>query len=132
MTEEKELEYNDILHNNDVNNTFIEENKKMEYWEEIIHHMNSFTFNLMKIAEILGEYDIGVTLGNLFFKKIDNPINFILSPFKDWVDTSQKRVQEMINIKNDQKNKGENKFNTLELKNMGELKKIFILLLKFI
>ena len=112
MTEEKDLEYNDILHNNDVNNTFIEENKKMEYWEEIIHHMNSFTFNLMKIAEILGEYDIGVTLGNLFFKKIDNPINFILSPFKDWVDTSQKRVQEMINIKNDQNNKGENKLNT--------------------
>ena len=28
MTEEKDIEYNDILHNNDVNNTFIEENKK--------------------------------------------------------------------------------------------------------
>ena len=120
MIEEKELSYNDVLRNNDMNHSFIEENKKMEFWEEIIHHMNSFTFNLMKIAKILGEYDICVTLGNLFFKKIENPITFIISPFKDWMQTSKMRVKEMINIKNDQNNKGEIRFNTeIRLKEYG-------------
>jgi len=62
------------IHNLNVENEEdFEENYQEEYeyyfWNQI-HNMDGFTFNLVKIAKFLGEYDSGVKLGNILFKII--------------------------------------------------------------
>ena len=85
--------------------------KRPNYWD-ILHNMTGFTLNLMKIAKNLMKYDIGVKMGNIFFELIPDYNRFSINPFKNWMKTSDERVKEMINIKNEQNNKGEYRYNT--------------------
>ena len=55
--------------------------------------MNSFTFNLMKVAKFLKEYDICVKIGNIFFSNIKNFKNFKIAQFKNWLSTSKARTE---------------------------------------
>ena len=104
-----------IYNNNNNNNN----NNKRIFWDSI-HNMNGFVFNIMKIAKYLKEYEKGVFIGNLFFKFFPEPLKFYLKPFKNWLDTSQDRIKELINLKNDQNNKGEYRYKTeIRLKEYG-------------
>ena len=49
--------------------TAIADEKKITSWDQI-HNMNGFTFNLMKVAKYLKEYDYCVKIGNIFFTRI--------------------------------------------------------------
>ena len=51
--------------------SLINDEKKITSWEQI-HNMNGFTFNLMKVAKYLKEYDYCVKIGNIFFTRIKN------------------------------------------------------------
>ena len=82
------------------------EEKKKTSWEEI-HNMNGFTFNLMRVAKYLREYDLCVKIGNIFFTKIKDYRNFRIPQFKNWIRTSQERMRSLSNIRNNQNNKGE-------------------------
>ena len=85
------------------------EQKKIKSWEQI-HNMNAFTFNLMKVAKYLKEYDICVKIGNIFFSTIKNYKNFKITQFKNWLETSKNRAEKLMISKNNQ-NKGEIKLN---------------------
>ena len=92
--------------NNNMNNN------ARKYWN-MLHNLEGFTINLMKIAKHLTEYEIGIDIGNIFFKILPgNPPNFVLNPFKNWLKTSTERVKEIQNIRNDQTNKGEYRYNS--------------------
>ena len=86
------------------------EEKKVNSWEQI-HNMNSFTFNLMKVAKYLKEYDLCVKIGNIFFATIKNYKNFKITQFKNWLETSKNRTEKLMMSKNNQNNKGEIKLN---------------------
>ena len=86
------------------------EDKTMNSWEEI-HNMNGFTFNLMRVAKYLREYDLCVKIGNIFFTKIKDFKNFKIVQFKNWIKTSQNRMRSLTNLRNNQNNKGEIKPN---------------------
>ena len=109
----------DPLDNNIKNIYNNNNNKKNIFWDSI-HNMNGFVFNIMKIAKYLKEYEKGVFIGNLFFKFFPEPLKFYLKPFKNWLKTSQDRIKELINLKNDQNNKGEYRYKTeIRLKEYG-------------
>lgn len=96
--------YIDLLKNN--NKVFLfndSEDLQSFFWEQI-HNMDGFTFNLIKIAKYLGEYDIGVKLGNIFFSIIDNPEDYIFPNYKNWLKASNQRVKELMKFKNEQNN----------------------------
>ena len=90
--------------------SLIAEEKKITPWEQI-HNMNAFTFNLMKVAKFLKEYDLCVKIGNIFFNRITNYKNFKISQFKNWLETSRLRTEKLMISKNNQNNKGEIKLN---------------------
>ena len=90
--------------------SLIAEEKKVTPWEQI-HNMNAFTFNLMKVAKFLKEYDLCVKIGNIFFNRITNYKNFKISQFKNWLETSRLRTEKLMISKNNQNNKGEIKLN---------------------
>ncbi len=90
--------------------SLIAEEKKITPWEQI-HNMNAFTFNLMKVAKFLKEYDLCVKIGNIFFNRITNYKNFKISQFKNWLETSKNRTEKLMISKNNQNNKGEIKLN---------------------
>ena len=90
--------------------SLIAEEKKVTSWEQI-HNMNAFTFNLMKVAKFLKEYDLCVKIGNIFFNRITNYKNFKISQFKNWLETSRLRTEKLMISKNNQNNKGEIKLN---------------------
>ena len=125
ITQEKPT-YIDLLKNNDnkSNFPFEEINKQSIFWEQI-HNMDGFTFNLIKIAKYLGEYDTGVKLGNIFFSIIDNPVDYIFPNFKNWLKASNQRVKELIKFKNEQNNnKDEFKIKSeIRLKDYGNKEK---------
>ena len=87
--------------------------------------MDGFTFNLIKIAKYLGEYDTGVKLGNIFFSIIENPVDYIFPNFKNWLKASNQRVKELIKFKNEQNNnKDEFKIKSeIRLKDYGNKEK---------
>ena len=104
-------------------------NEKYEYyfWNKI-HNMDGFTFNLVKIAKYLGEYDSGVKLGNILFKIIvkisDNPVEYIFKNYKNWIKFSQKRISDLNDLKNKQNN-NKNEFQTkneIKVKDYGTIK----------
>ena len=90
--------------------SLIAEEKKVTPWEQI-HNMNAFTFNLMKVAKFLKEYDLCVKIGNIFFNRITNYKDFKISQFKNWLETSRLRTEKLMISKNNQNNKGEIKLN---------------------
>ena len=90
--------------------SLINDEKKITSWEQI-HNMNGFTFNLMKVAKYLKEYDYCVKIGNIFFTRIKNYKNFKISQFKNWLETSKNRTEKLMISKNNQNNKGEIKLN---------------------
>ena len=105
ITREKPT-YIDLLKNNDDKSSFYDDeeyDKQSFFWEQI-HNMDGFTFNLIKIAKYLGEYDTGVKLGNIFFSIIDNPADFKFHIFKNWMEISKQRVKEIVKFKNEQNN----------------------------
>ena len=109
ITKEKNKTLIDPLKVQDYTSLFGEE-KKVNAWEQI-HNMNSFTFNLMKVAKFLKEYDICVKIGNIFFSNIKNFKNFKIAQFKNWLSTSKARTEKLMMSKNNQNNKGEIKLN---------------------
>ena len=125
ITQEKPT-YIDLLKNNDNKSFFNddENNKQSFFWEQI-NNMDGFTFNLIKIAKYLGEYDTGVKLGNIFFNIIDNRSDYIFPNFKNWMEASRQRVKEIIKFKNEQNtNKDEFKTkNEIILKDFGKKEK---------
>jgi hypothetical protein len=88
----------------------LDNEKKESAWDKI-HNMNGFTFNLMKVAEYLHEYDLCVKIGNIFFSRIKDYSAFKITEFKNWLITSQKRMISLSNLRNNQNNKGEAKPN---------------------
>ena len=82
------------------------EDKKKNAWDKI-HNMNGFTFNLMRVAKYLKEYDLCVKIGNIFFTRIKDYKNFKIPQFKNWLKTSQERMRSLSNLRNNQNNKGE-------------------------
>ena len=125
ITQEKPT-YIDLLKNNDNKSNFPYEeiDKQSIFWEQI-HNMDGFTFNLIKIAKYLGEYDTGVKLGNIFFSIIENPVDYIFPNFKNWLKASNQRVKELIKFKNEQNNnKDEFKIKSeIRLKDYGNKEK---------
>lgn len=104
ITKEKPT-YIDLLKNNDNESIFFDTiNEKQSFFWEQITNMDGFTFNLIKIAKYLGEYDVGVKLGNIFFNIIENPIDYIFPNYKNWLKASNQRVKELIKFKNEQNN----------------------------
>ena len=87
------------------------EKEKNNFWDEM-HNMAGFTFNMMKIAKMQMKYNTCVEIGNIFFKLIRKPESFVIKPFKNWIKTSEFRVREFTNMKNEQNNKGEHRYNT--------------------
>jgi len=118
--------YIDLLKNNDNKSNFPYEeiDKQSIFWEQI-HNMDGFTFNLIKIAKYLGEYDTGVKLGNIFFSIIENIVDYIFPNFKNWLKASNQRVKELIKFKNEQNNnKDEFKIKSeIRLKDYGNKEK---------
>ena len=112
LVEEITQDSNKVLNNplkvQDNSSNFPE--RKISSWEKI-HNMNGFTFNLMRVAKFLKEYDICVKIGNIFFSKIKDYKNFKITQFKNWIKTSQERMRSLSNIRNNQNNKGEIKPN---------------------
>ena len=96
---------NEPLKVQDYNPTF-EDEKKKNPWDKI-HNMNGFTFNLMRVAKYLKEYDLCVKIGNIFFSKIKDYRNFKIPQFKNWLKTSKERMKSLSNLRNNQNNKGE-------------------------
>jgi len=106
----------------DANKTLIDPLKVQDYpknlgnekinnsWDKI-HNMNGFTFNLMRVAKHLREYDLCVKIGNIFFSKIKDYRNFKIPQFKNWLKTSEDRMKSLSNLRNNQNNKGEIKPN---------------------
>ena len=90
--------------------SLIADEKKITSWDQI-HNMNGFTFNLMKVAKYLKEYDYCVKIGNIFFTRIKNYKTFKISQFKNWLETSKNRTEKLMISKNNQNNKGEIKLN---------------------
>ena len=84
----------------------LDDEKKKSAWDKI-HNMNGFTFNLMRVAKYLHEYDLCVKIGNIFFSRIKDYKNFKIPQFKNWLKTSQERIRSLSNIRNNQNNKGE-------------------------
>ena len=125
ITQEKPS-FIDLLKNNDLKSLFNneEDDLKSFFWEQI-HNMDGFTFNLIKIAKYLGEYDIGVKLGNIFFSILDNPVDYIFPNYKNWLKASNQRVKELIKFKNEQNNnKDEFKLKSeIRLKDYGNKEK---------
>ena len=125
ITQEKPS-YIDLLKNNDLRSIFMieEDDLKSYFWEQITN-MDGFTFNLIKIAKYLGEYDIGVKLGNIFFSILENPVEYIFPNYKNWLKASNQRVKELIKFKNEQNNnKDEFKLKTeIRLKDYGNKEK---------
>ena len=97
--------YIDLLKNTENKIFLYDENDDIQsfFWEQI-HNMDGFTFNLIKIAKYLGEYDTGVKLGNIFFSIIDNPKDYIFPNYKNWLKASNQRVKELMKFKNEQNN----------------------------
>ena len=83
----------------------LEKRNKIE-WEDI-PNMNGFTFNLMRVAKKLQEFDLCVKIGNIFFSKIKDYRKFKIPVFKNWIKTSQERMKSLSNMRNNQNNKGE-------------------------
>ena len=125
ITKEKPT-YIDLLKNNDNESIYYDStNEKQSFFWEQIHNMDGFTFNLLKIAKYLGEYDTGVRLGNIFFNIIENPIDYIFPNYKNWLKASNQRVKELIKFKNEQNNnKDEFKLkNDIRLRDYGNKEK---------
>ena len=120
------------IHNLNVENEEdFEENYQEEYeyyfWNQI-HNMDGFTFNLVKIAKFLGEYDSGVKLGNILFKIIfrisEHPVDYIFKNYKNWLKFSNERISDLNKIKNKQNN-NKNEFQTkneIKVKDYGTIK----------
>ena len=90
--------------------------------------MDGFTFNLVKIAKYLGEYDSGVKLGNILFKIIikstEHPVDYIFKNYKNWLKFSNERISDLNKIKNKQNN-NKNEFqskNEIKVKDYGTIK----------
>ena len=83
----------------------LEKKIKIE-WEDI-PNINGFTFNLMKVAKHLHEFDLCVRIGNIFFSKIKDYRSFKIPTFKNWISTSKERMKRLSNMRNNQNNKGE-------------------------
>ena len=121
ITQENDFYY-DILDNN-LNDSFdLEKNKKL-YWD-VIHNMDAFTYNIMEIAKHLRKFDLGVKIGNIFLEHIKKHTkvipDFVIKQFKNWRKTSEMRIAELTNLKNNQNNKGDNRPNTfIRLKELG-------------
>jgi hypothetical protein len=109
ITKDSSKSYADPLKVQDYSSLIAEE-KKLTSWDQI-HNMNAFTFNLMKVAKYLKEYDYCVKIGNIFFPRIKNIKNFKISQFKNWIETSRIRTEKLMISKNNQNNKGEIKLN---------------------
>ena len=109
ITKDTSKTYADPLKVQDYSSLIAEE-KKLTSWDQI-HNMNAFTFNLMKVAKYLKEYDYCVKIGNIFFTRIKNIKNFKISQFKNWIETSRIRTEKLMISKNNQNNKGEIKLN---------------------
>ena len=109
ITKENNKTLVDPLKVQDYSSIIVEEKKKTP-WEQI-HNMNAFTFNLMKVAKYLKEYDYCVKIGNIFFRRIKNYKTFKISQFKNWLDTSKIRTEKLMQSKNNQNNKNEVKLN---------------------
>ena len=104
-----------------------EEKIRYYFWDKI-HNMDGFTFNLVKIAKELKEYDTGVKLGNLLFKIIikihKHPIDYVFKNYKNWLRFSEERIADLNRIKNKQNN-NKNEFqskNEIKLKDYGKIK----------
>ena len=104
------------------------ENKYEYYFWNQIHNMDGFTFNLVKIAKYLGEYDSGVKLGNILFKIIikssEHPVDYIFKNYKNWLKFSNERISDLNKIKNKQNN-NKNEFqskNEIKVKDYGTIK----------
>ena len=104
------------------------ENKYEYYFWNQIHNMDGFTFNLVKIAKYLGEYDSGVKLGNILFKIIikstEHPVDYIFKNYKNWLKFSNERISDLNKIKNKQNN-NKNEFqskNEIKVKDYGAIK----------
>ena len=106
-----------------------EYNEHYEYyfWNQI-HNMDGFTFNLVKIAKNLGEYDDGVKLGNILIKIIikfpESPVDYTFRNYKNWLKFSEKRISDLNKIKNKQNNNN-NEFQTkseIKVKDYGAIK----------
>ena len=117
----------DIYDLNNMNEEELEEKYKYYFWDKI-HNMDGFTFNLVKIAKELKEYDTGVKLGNLLFKIIikiyKNPIDYVFKNYKNWLKFSNRRISDLNSIKNMQNN-NKNEFqskNEIKLKDYGTIK----------
>ena len=121
------------LHNlNLENEEEFELNFKEEYeyyfWNQI-NNMDGFTFNLVKIAKSLGEYDAGVKLGNILFKIISkisehSPVDYVFKNYKNWLKFSNERISDLNKIKNKQNN-NKNEFQTkneIKVKDYGAIK----------
>ena len=108
LVEEITKDYNKVLIDplkvQDFSPNFEEEIKGS--WEQI-NHMDGFTFNLMKVAKHLREYDLCVKIGNIFFSKIKDYKEFTIIDYKNWLKTSQERMRNLSNLRNNQNNKGE-------------------------
>ena len=116
---------------NNLNDEEIQEilDKKYEYyfWNQI-HNMDGFTFNLVKIAKYLGNYNAGVKLGNILFTIIekisDNVVDYTFKNYKNWLKFSNERISDLNKIKNKQNNNN-NEFqakNEIKMKDYGAIK----------
>ena len=105
ITKDNTQTLNDPLKVQDYSPIFEDEEKK-NAWDRI-HNMNGFTFNLMRVAKYLKEYDLCVKIGNIFFSKIKDYRNFKIPQFKNWLKTSKERMRSLSNLRNNQNNKGE-------------------------
>ena len=105
ITKESNRTLNDPLKVHDYS-SLIAEDKKITSWDQI-HNMNAFTYNLMKVARFVKEFDLCVKIGNIFFTRIKNYKTFRIPQFKNWLRISEKRTEKLMLSKNNKNNKGE-------------------------
>ena len=109
ITKDSNKVLNDPLKVNDYS-SLVDEEQKIDSWNQI-HNMNAFTYNLMKVAKYLKEYDLCVKIGNIFFTRIENYKTFRIYQFKNWLEIAKNRTEKLMITKNNQNNKGEIKLN---------------------
>ena len=111
----------------EIKEEYIKQKYEYYFWNQL-HNMDGFTFNLVKIAKLLGEYDTGVKLGNMLFKIIskfsESPVDYTFKNYKNWLKFSNERISDLNRIKSKQNNNN-NEFqskNEIKVKDYGAIK----------